>query len=63
MKVDGDGPHLLASGNQLMCLKKHNATKEDGSLIQPNGTYVPEADFSDLTQRGLTVRGAVFLAN
>ena len=42
MKVDGDGPHLLASGNQLMCLKKHNATKEDGSLIQPNGTYVPK---------------------
>ena len=40
MKVDG--PHLLASGDQMMYLKKRITMKEDGILIQPNATYVPK---------------------
>ena len=40
MKVDG--PHLLASGELMMYLKKRSTLKEDGILIRPNPTYVPK---------------------
>ena len=40
MKIDG--PHLPASGEQLMYLKKRITMKEEGILIQPNATYVPK---------------------
>ena len=40
MKVDG--PHLPASGDQVLYLKKRSTLKEDGILIQPNATYVPK---------------------
>ena len=40
MKVDG--PHLPASGEQLMYLKKRITMREDGILIQSNATYVPK---------------------
>ena len=39
MKVDG--PHLPASGEQLMYLKKRITMREDGILIRPHATYVP----------------------
>ena len=40
MKIDG--PHLPASGTQVMYLKKRIAMRSDGILIQPNATYVPK---------------------
>ena len=40
MKVDG--PHLLASGTQVMYLKKRITMRNDGILIQPNATHVPK---------------------
>ena len=40
MKVDG--PHLPGSGNQLMYLKKRMTMQPNGSLIQPNSTYIPK---------------------
>eukprot|EP00435_Cladocopium_sp_Y103_P021663 s3453_g5.t1 len=40
LKMKIDGPHLLASGEQVMYLKKRITFKEDGILIQPNATYV-----------------------
>ena len=42
LKMKVDGPHLLASGDQMMYLKKRITMKEDGILIQPNATYVPK---------------------
>eukprot|EP00435_Cladocopium_sp_Y103_P036864 s1251_g9.t1 len=42
LKMKVDGPHLLASGEQVMYLKKRITLKEDGILIQPNATYVPK---------------------
>ena len=39
MKVDG--PHLPASGEQLMYLKKRITMREDGILIRPHAPYVP----------------------
>ena len=42
LKMKVDGPHLLASGDQMMYLKKRITLKEDGILIQSNATYVPK---------------------
>ena len=35
-----DGPHLPASGEQLIYLKRRITLREDGILIQPNATSV-----------------------
>ena len=40
MKIDG--PHLPASGIQVMYLKKRIIMRSDEILIRPNATYVPK---------------------
>ena len=42
LKMKVDGPHLPASGAQVMYLKKRITLKEDGILIQSNATYIPK---------------------
>eukprot|EP00435_Cladocopium_sp_Y103_P003447 s3968_g1.t1 len=56
LKMKVDGPHLLASGEQVMYLKKRITLKEDGILIQPNATYVPKL-ISILKVRGRRKKG------
>ena len=40
MKVDG--PHLPGSGSQLLYLKKRMTMKPNGTLLQPNSSYIPK---------------------
>ena len=40
-----DGPHLSASGSQVMYLKKRITMRSDGILIQPNATSQPNATY------------------